>query len=73
VPLHLEPIRKFVTIEQVAALAHIFLSNAAASISSAIIPIDGGWTTQSCIKKHRFVASVLLFEKPLKPYNFAQS
>ena len=44
--LHSQPTKKFVTIEQVAALAHFLASEDAASITGAIIPIDGGWTAQ---------------------------
>jgi len=46
VMLHSQPTKKFVTIEQVAALAYFLASNDAASITGAIIPIDGGWTAQ---------------------------
>jgi 3-hydroxybutyrate dehydrogenase len=41
-----QPTRKFVTIEQVAALAVYLASDAAASITGALMPIDGGWTSQ---------------------------
>jgi 3-hydroxybutyrate dehydrogenase len=44
--LHSQPTKKFVTIEQVAALAGFLASEDAASITGAIIPIDGGWTAQ---------------------------
>ncbi len=44
--LHSQPTKKFVTIEQVAALASFIASEDAASITGAIIPIDGGWTAQ---------------------------
>jgi 3-hydroxybutyrate dehydrogenase len=41
-----QPTKQFVTVEQVAALA-LFLAGAeAASITGAIIPIEGGWTAQ---------------------------
>ena len=39
-----QPTRKFVTVEQVAALAVYLASDAAASITGAILPIEGGWT-----------------------------
>lgn len=39
-----QPTKKFVTIEEVAALAVFLASNDAASITGAVIPIDGGWT-----------------------------
>lgn len=41
-----QPTRQFVTIEQVAALATYLISDAAASITGALMPIDGGWTAQ---------------------------
>ena len=44
--IHSQPTKKFVTIEQVAALASFLASEDAASITGAIIPIDGGWTAQ---------------------------
>ena len=39
-----QPTKQFVTIEQVAGLATYLASAAAASVTGAIIPIDGGWT-----------------------------
>ena len=41
-----QPTKEFVTVEQVAALAVYLCSDAAAPITGANIPIDGGWTAQ---------------------------
>jgi len=41
-----QPTRRFVTIPEVAALACYLTSDMAASITGAILPIDGGWTAQ---------------------------
>ena len=41
-----QPTRKFVTVEQVAALTAFLCSEDAASITGAILPIEGGWTAQ---------------------------
>lgn len=39
-----QPTKQFVTVDQVAALALYLASDAAASTTGAIIPVDGGWT-----------------------------
>jgi 3-hydroxybutyrate dehydrogenase len=39
-----QPTKQFVTIEQVASLANYLTSDNAASLTGAIIPVDGGWT-----------------------------
>jgi 3-hydroxybutyrate dehydrogenase len=41
-----QPTRKFVTTEQVAALALFLCTETAASITGTALPIDGGWTAQ---------------------------
>jgi 3-hydroxybutyrate dehydrogenase len=44
--LHAQPTKRFVQVGEVAALAAFLASKDAASITGAIIPIDGGWTAQ---------------------------
>jgi 3-hydroxybutyrate dehydrogenase len=44
--LHAQPTRKFVTTEQLGALAVFLCTDAAASITGTAIPMEGGWTAQ---------------------------
>ena len=44
--LHAQPTKKFVQVDEIAALAAFLASDAAASLTGAIIPVDGGWTSQ---------------------------
>lgn len=39
-----QPTKKFVTMEEVAAMAAYFASGSAVSMTGVILPIDGGWT-----------------------------
>ena len=41
-----QPTKKFVTVEQIAGLASFLCTDAAASITGAVLPIEGGWTAQ---------------------------
>ncbi len=44
--LHAQPTKKFVTTEQIGALAVFLCTDAAASITGAALPVEGGWTAQ---------------------------
>jgi 3-hydroxybutyrate dehydrogenase len=44
--LHAQPTRRFVTTEQVGALALFLCSDGAASMTGTALPIEGGWTAQ---------------------------
>jgi 3-hydroxybutyrate dehydrogenase len=44
--LAVQPTRKFVQVDEVAALALFLASDGAASITGAMLPMDGGWTAQ---------------------------
>jgi 3-hydroxybutyrate dehydrogenase len=44
--LHAQPTKKFVQVAEIASLAVFLAGDAAASITGAIIPVDGGWTAQ---------------------------
>ena len=44
--LHAQPTRKFVTTEEIGALAVFLCTSAAASITGTALPIEGGWTAQ---------------------------
>jgi 3-hydroxybutyrate dehydrogenase len=44
--LHAQPTHQFVTTEQIGLLAVFLCTDAAASITGAAIPIEGGWTAQ---------------------------
>jgi len=44
--LHAQPTKQFVQVSEIAALAVFLAGKDAASITGAVIPIDGGWTAQ---------------------------
>ena len=44
--LHAQPTKKFVQVDEIASLAVFLASDAAASLTGAVIPVDGGWTAQ---------------------------
>jgi len=44
--LHAQPTKQFVQVDEVAALTAFLASRDAASVTGAVIPIDGGWTSQ---------------------------
>lgn len=44
--LHAQPTRQFVTTEQIGAFSLFLCTEAAASITGAALPVDGGWTAQ---------------------------
>jgi 3-hydroxybutyrate dehydrogenase len=41
-----QPTKRFVTIEEVAAITKFLCSDGAASITGALLPVDGGWSAQ---------------------------
>jgi 3-hydroxybutyrate dehydrogenase len=44
--LHAQPTKKFVTTEQIGALAVFLCTEGAASITGTALPVEGGWTAQ---------------------------
>jgi 3-hydroxybutyrate dehydrogenase len=41
-----QPIGRFVSVDEVAALAQYLCSDEASAVTGAMLSIDGGWTTQ---------------------------
>lgn len=44
--LKAQPTRRFVTVEEIGAIALVLVSDAALSITGAALPVEGGWTAQ---------------------------
>lgn len=44
--LHAQPTRRFVTVEEIGALAVFLCTDAGRSITGAALPVEGGWTAQ---------------------------
>jgi 3-hydroxybutyrate dehydrogenase len=44
--LHAQPTRRFVSVEELGALATFLCTDAAASITGTALPVEGGWTAQ---------------------------
>ena len=41
-----QPTKKFIQIDEIAEMVIFLCSDAAASITGAILPVDGGWSAQ---------------------------
>jgi len=46
VMLAAQPTKKFIQIDEIAELVLYLCSDAAASVTGAILPVDGGWSAQ---------------------------
>jgi len=44
--LHAQPTKRFVQVDEIAQLAVFLASDAGASLTGAVLPVDGGWTAQ---------------------------